>query len=108
MEAANIALLKNGISFPPNRQEVQAVAEESTKRKADAELKEACNGFEALFVHKLLQVMRGASDKSEFISGGRGEEIFQDMLDENYAHLITRTGALGLSRIIYEHTKEYL
>ncbi len=90
------------------------VGKTALKQTPDAEskevynknLKKACDGFEELFVHKLLQVMRETTEKSGFISGGRGEEIFQDMLDENYAKLITKTGTLGLSDLIFEHTKK--
>ncbi|MBT4290444.1 MAG: hypothetical protein HOD92_24215, partial [Deltaproteobacteria bacterium] len=67
-----------------------------------------CDGFEEIFVHKMLQVMREAGPKSDFISGGRGEEIFQDMLDENYAKLISQSDTLGLSKMIFEHSKKFI
>ena len=79
---------------------------EAEAAKFNRELKTASDGFEELFVHKMLQTMRSNTMKSEFISGGRGEEVFQDMLDENYAKIITKTEALGLSKVIYEHTKK--
>lgn len=69
-------------------------------------LKSACDGFEEIFVHKMIQVMRSTTDKDTLLYGGRGEEIFQDMLDENYAKLITESKALGLSDLIYEQTKK--
>ncbi|MBU2510916.1 rod-binding protein [bacterium] len=69
-------------------------------------LRDACDGFEEIFVHKLIQVMRSSSDKETLLTGGRGEEIFQDMLDENYAKLISQNRALGLSDLIYEQTKK--
>lgn len=78
------------------------------KAKDLKELKAACDGFEEIFVHKMLQVMREAGPKSGFISGGRGEEIFQDMLDENYAKLISQSDRLGLSRMIFEHSKKFI
>ena len=70
------------------------------------ELKEAADGFEELFVHKLLQIMRSTVPKENLLSGGRGEEIFQDMLDENYAKIITKNGSFGLSKMIFEQTKK--
>ena len=72
----------------------------------NAKLRNACDGFEEIFVHKMIQVMRGSADKDPLISGGRGEEIFQDMLDENYAKLMTQNRSLGLSDLIYEQTKK--
>mgnify|MGYP001544687546 FL=1 len=70
-------------------------------------LREACDGFEELFVHKLLQVMRNSSEKGDtLINGGRGEEIFQDMLDENYAKLISKKRSFGLSNLLYDQVKK--
>ena len=80
-------------------------APESTEQM---KLKEAADGFEELFTHKLMQVMRSSTPKSGILSGGRGEEIFQDMLDENYSKIITKSGALGLSKVIYDNAKESL
>ena len=77
------------------------------KEAHNKELKKACDGFEEIFVHKLLQVMRNTTNKDSLLNGGRGEEIFQDMLDENYAKLITQSKALGLSNVIFEHTKKH-
>ncbi|MBU3917770.1 rod-binding protein [bacterium] len=75
-------------------------------KEYNRKLREACDGFEEIFVHKMLQVMRNSTEKTGFLSGGRGEEIFQDMLDENYAKMMTKSKSLGLSDLIYEHTKK--
>ena len=72
--------------------------------KFKSELTKASEGFEELFVHKMLTVMRDSTEKSGLIDGGRGEEIFQDMLDEQYSKLITKSKALGLSQMIIEQT----
>ncbi len=79
--------------------------EEDTK-EFNKDLRKACDGFEELFVHKLIQVMRSSNEKDTLLTGGRGEEIFQDMLDENYAKLISQNRSLGLSDLIYEQTKK--
>lgn len=69
-------------------------------------LREACDGFEEIFIHKLLQTMRSSSPRETLLSGGRGEEIFQDMLDENYAKIISKSRSFGLGDLIYEQTKK--
>ncbi len=76
-------------------------------RKHNAKLRDACDSFEDLFAHKMIQVMRQSNlkDKDNIMSGGRGEEIFQDMLDEKYSTLFSKTNALGMADMIYEHTK---
>ncbi|MCP4296284.1 MAG: hypothetical protein GY786_11805 [Proteobacteria bacterium] len=84
-----------------NQTEKADVRKEEHNRK----LKNAADGFEEIFVHKLLQVMRSTTPKTDLLSGGHGEEVFRDMLDQNYSKLITKTGALGLSKVIYDSTK---
>ena len=83
-------------------------AEKGDKTAEEKKLKEACDGFEEIFVHKMFQVMRSSSEKDGMMSGGRGEEIFQDMLDENYSKMITKNGSLGLSRVIFKDAKEVI
>jgi Rod binding domain-containing protein len=83
-----------------------AKSEQEDKVAYNKSLKNACDGFEEIFVHKMLQVMRSSSEEDRLINGGRGEEIFQDMLDENYAKIITKSRAMGLSDLIYEQTKK--
>lgn len=107
MDISNdIALMR--MNFNKNSQKTLA---KSTEMRADnvkfnKELKEAADGFEQLFVHKLLQIMRSSLPKEGLMSGGRGEEIFQDMLDDKYANIITKNGALGMSKMIFEQTKK--
>ena len=76
------------------------------KKAFNKELRKAADGFEELFIHKMLQIMRSTVEKSGFVSGGRGEEIFQDMLDENYAKIITQSRAFGLSELIFQQNKK--
>jgi Rod binding domain-containing protein len=87
----------------------KTVKPQSTKvdgvEKYNRDLKKATDGFEELFVHKMLQVMRKSVPKTNLLDGGRGEEIFQDMLDENYSKIITKSQAFGLSRVLYEENK---
>lgn len=97
----NKSQLKTKISKP------KGTETKEDKVAYNKKLKKACDGFEEIFVHKLITVMRNASDnKDTLINGGRGEEIFQDMLDEKYADLITKNGGVGLSNLIYQQTKK--
>lgn len=92
--------------FAKLAQKKAGLESDAQKAQYNKELKVACDGFEQIFTQKMLQSMRNNVFKSDFISGGRGEEIFQDMLDENHAGLLTKTRALGLSDWIYENTKK--
>ncbi|MEW6681036.1 MAG: rod-binding protein [bacterium] len=80
-------------SYPLNLYKTQA-----DQRK----LRSACVEFEAIFISKLLKGLRGTIDKTGFIDGGRGEEIFQDMLYDEYAKTVAEKQSLGIAEIIYK------
>ncbi|MEW6680692.1 MAG: rod-binding protein [bacterium] len=72
------------------------------KTQADQKkLRSACVEFEAIFISKLLEGLRKTIDKSGFIDGGQGEEIFTDMLYDEYAKAIAQNGSLGLAEMMY-------
>lgn len=96
--------IRNSDSLGKGSRTSTARAEQAKEFNRD--LKKATDGFEELFVHKMLQVMRKSVPKTNLISGGRGEEIFEDMLDQNYAKIITKSQAFGLSKVIYEQNKK--
>lgn len=57
--------------------------------------------FEAMFVGMMLKSMRDTVGKNELTGGGKGEEIFQSMLDQEYATAIaTSQGGIGLATMI--------
>ena len=56
--------------------------------------------FEALMVHEMIKSMRATAGKDPLTSGGRGEEIYRSMLDQEYAQAIASQGTMGLARYI--------
>lgn len=91
------------------RQVNQLTSSKSFKGKdAKGELMKASKGFEEIFVHKMLTTMRDSGVKSDLMDGGPGEKVFRGMLDQEYAKIITESGDLGLSKMIYEQTKDNL
>jgi len=70
--------------------------------KDDPKLQAACKEMESLFINYLIQQMRATIDKSGFISGGRGEEIFTSMLDVELARKMSDAGGIGLSSMLLE------
>lgn len=71
-------------------------------------LEEACYQMEALFVGMMLKEMRKNIPKNEFMHGGFAEEIFQEMVDSEYAINIARSKQFGFAKIIYEQYSKYL
>lgn len=56
--------------------------------------------FEAMFIAQMLKAMRETVGKETLTSGGRGEETFRSLLDQEYAAEAARTGGIGLARTI--------
>ena len=67
------------------------------------QLREAAQGFESVFLQMLLKSMRSTVNKSGFLDGGKGEEIFTGMMDQNFAEAASRQGGgVGLAKMIVE------
>ncbi|MBU1082259.1 MAG: rod-binding protein [Spirochaetes bacterium] len=64
-------------------------------------LYEQCREFESIFVNMMLKEMRGTVQKSGLIDGGQAEDIFSDMLYDEYAKGMTRNAGFGLADAVY-------
>jgi flagellar protein FlgJ len=62
--------------------------------------KKVAREFEALMVNEMLKSMRVTTGKDSLLTGGRGEEIFRSLLDQEYAQAIASQGTLGMAKII--------
>ncbi len=72
----------------------------SSREKTQA--KEASKQFEALFVKQMIDSMRKTvSGKGAILPKGPSQEIFEDMLYDQYAESITRNSNLGLAKQMY-------
>jgi Rod binding domain-containing protein len=72
------------------------------ERQIDRKLMDVCIQAESLFVGKMLKAMRNTVPKGEFLHGGFAEDIFEDMLYDEYAVSMSRTSNLGLARMMYD------
>ncbi|MBD5607883.1 MAG: peptidase M23 [Desulfovibrio sp.] len=64
-------------------------------------LREACEGFESIFIQKMWQEMRNAVPKGGLLQG-REERFWQDMYDQELAKSMTKAGGIGLADMMYE------
>lgn len=71
-------------------------------------LKEACKDFESLFVKQMLDAMRKTVGKGSLIKRNQGEEIFEDMLYDEYAKKMTETSRLGVGKMMYDQLSRQL
>ena len=87
-----------------NRQRTEANLE-SSDRKA---LEEACLDFEALFIKQMLDSMRKTVPESGMMDGGMAEDVFEDMLYDEYSKLLARNADLGIAEMMQQQlAKKY-
>lgn len=68
-------------------------------------LQQVATEFESLFVKQMLDSMRDTlNEEDDLLSGGFAEDVFEDMLYDEYARKIAATGSLGIADLI---TRQY-
>jgi flagellar protein FlgJ len=101
----------SGFSFdnlnPAGKSLEGRIRELQQKGPATAEEKEllaAAQDFESFFLYMLLKEMRKTVNESPMFHGGRAEEIFRDMLDEEMSKQISKTPGqgIGIAQLLYE------
>ncbi len=65
-------------------------------------LMEVSRQFAGVFLGQFLQAMRKTVKTGEFGFGGREEQTFQSMLDDEFANQAARSETYGLSQLIYQ------
>lgn len=71
-------------------------------KKQDKKLISAVQDFESFFLYSLLKEMRKTIPKDELFGGGREEEFFTDLLDEEVGKALAARGGIGLSAMLYK------
>ena len=64
-------------------------------------LYKVCLDFEAIFIKQMLNVMRKSVQKEGLLDGGLSEDIFEDMLYDEYAQKMAQTAQFGLAETMY-------
>ena len=63
----------------------------------EKKLREACEGFEAMFIQKMWEGMRSSLPKDGLITGGRDEKTWQGMYDQELGKSMAKSGGIGLA-----------
>lgn len=70
-------------------------------------LREACEGFESIFIQKMWQEMRNTVPKGGLLQG-KEERFWQDMYDQELSKSMTSAGGIGLADMMYEQLSRNL
>jgi len=72
------------------------------------QLREVCNQFESIFINMMFKDFRGSLSEDGLIPRGQGEKIFEGMLDEEMSKEMSKSGAFGISDVMYQQlSKQY-
>lgn len=69
-------------------------------------LKQACQGFESMFIQMMWKEMRDTVPENSLFGESQGEKIFRDMLDTEMADRMTQAGGVGLADLMYQQLTE--
>lgn len=62
--------------------------------------KKAAEDFEAIFINYMFKTMRESISKSGLLDGGKAEEMYTAMMDEELSKAIAHRGGIGLGSIL--------
>ena len=78
-----------------------------TEEQKNRRLRDACEGFESIFIQKMWQQMRATLPKEGLLKG-RDEAYWQDMYDQELAKSMTSAGGIGLADMMFEQLSRNL
>jgi flagellar protein FlgJ len=85
-------------------QNMRNIAKNGSAASPDAKTRAAAHKvateFEAMFAGMMLKSMRSSLPPDKLTGGGKGEEIFQSLLDQEYASAMAQQGGLGIAKSI--------
>lgn len=79
-----------------------AMTKHAPETRQEKKLWDTCIEMESLFVGKMLKEMRNSVPKNEWLHGGFAEDIFQDMLYDEYAMKLSKNSKLGIGSLLYD------
>ncbi|HPS85609.1 MAG TPA: rod-binding protein [Spirochaetota bacterium] len=70
--------------------------------KTHKKLWDTCIEAESLFVGKMLKEMKKTVPKNEWLHGGQAEDIFEDMLYDEYSLKMSKNYNFGMAKLLYD------
>lgn len=89
----------------PNAAETTSLAKSYKSGAEEGKLRKACEGFEAIFIHKMMQTMRKATEDGGLIPKSNAEKIFTDMMDEELSNAAAAKSVNGIADMLFEQLK---
>ena len=71
----------------------------------DRKLREACAGFEAIILEKILQFSRDSATENTLIGGGYAEEMYRSMYESALTQKMSDGKGMGFGELLYRQIK---
>jgi soluble lytic murein transglycosylase-like protein len=91
---------ENFFALPEGRLSAKSVTPDNSNPKT-VKLQKACKDFEALFLQYLLKTMRSTIPKDEKEEFGLGQDIYQNIMDEEISKKIAQSRGVGISQMLF-------
>lgn len=101
IDSATLAYHNRPLKTPTALQGLGARMAPNTPVDRNSPLYKQCQEFEQIFMKMMLKEMQGSLGKDTLMSGGYAEEIFQDMLNDEYASSMTKSAGFGMADQVY-------
>lgn len=101
----------NGVSLPLEDMQIQKALSPELKnlsKDTPENLKKVSQEFESFFIYYMLKEMRKTVPQVSMFHGGRAEEIFQGMMDEQLSLELSKAGGIGLAPVLYQQLSRYV
>lgn len=92
-------------TFNNSLDQIRRKIPEQPDKGRDEELFKVCRDFEAIFIKQMLNAMKKTVPENGMMNGGFAEEIFEDMLYDEYAQSMAKTAQFGLTNLLYQQLK---
>lgn len=83
---------------------IKAAQQAGPSTEKEKKLMSACQEFESFFTYMLMKEMRKTVPETPLFHGGRAEEIFRDMMDEETTKQMAKTPdqGIGIAKVMYD------
>ncbi len=80
----------------------QAVGNSTATAQQDKKLREACEGFEAMFMNLMYSKMRDTVPEDTLFGNSNSDKIMQSMMDTEMMNRAAKSGGMGLADMLYK------
>lgn len=94
MDRANTAM--------KNAMEAQQLRKAQEQKRYEAKVREACQGFETMFLSMMYRQMRATVPDNTLFGKSNSQKIWQSMLDDSLMEKVSKAGGVGLADMIYK------